>query len=238
VALLVSPNLLTVLGGFVVFGALRFFRESPRQYIRFVAVLGFVAVLVLSPWAIRNEIRLGSPIWAKGNFGVMLANSYHPGATWDLWGIEDYIQVYTPTRNASVALKVRAIGEVAFDNAAGQQARQWIRSNMGASAQLVVLRAFHFWFPPGNSRAHRVLEWSLTLVSMVGLYLLYFRHRAAALLILSMWLLYPPLYYIMVWSSRYRFPLNWTLIFTAAVAVSHVIEMVNARRRLGPRGAR
>jgi hypothetical protein len=67
---------------------------------------------------------------------------------------------------------------------------------------------------------------------MIGLYLLYFKHRAAALLILSMWLFYPPVYYIMVWSSRYRYPINWTLLLTAAIAISHAVSTVNARRGL------
>ena len=39
--LLLSPDLVTILGGFVLVGALRFLRESPRQYVEFVAVLGW-----------------------------------------------------------------------------------------------------------------------------------------------------------------------------------------------------
>src|SRR5262245_9834982 len=67
-ALLLSPALASVLGSFILVGALRFLRLSPRQYVQFVAVLGIVAAVVISPWPIRNAIRLGSPIWAKDNF--------------------------------------------------------------------------------------------------------------------------------------------------------------------------
>jgi hypothetical protein len=236
--LLLSPNLITVLGGFVLVGALGFLKERPRQYVQFVAVLGLVAALVVSPWPIRNEIRLGSPIWAKGNFGVMMVNSYHPGAGWDVLGNEDFIQQNSPTRQASLALRVKAVGEVAFDKAQGQRAMEWIRSHPGTSAQLLALRTFHFWFPMGRNVAHTALEWGLTLVSMTGLYLLYFEHRAAALLILSIWLLYPPVYYIMLWSSRYRYPINWTLLLTAAVALDYAVSAVTARRSLAARGAR
>ena len=236
--LLLAPNLITVLGGFVLVGALRFLRESPRQYVQFVAVLGLVAVLVLSPWPIRNAIRLGSPIWSKGNFGAVMANSYHPGAGWDVYGNDDYIQQNSPTRQPSVALQVKALGEVAFDRAQLQLAMPWIRSNPGTVARLVALHTFHFWFPPGRNGLHTALEWSFTLVSMAGLYLLYSRHRAAALLILSIWLLYPPPYYIIMWSSRYRVPINWTLLLTAAVAVSQAVAAVNAHWGLGSRGQR
>jgi hypothetical protein len=235
--LLVSPPLITILGSFVLVGALRFLRESPRQYVRFVAVLVLVAGLVVSPWPIRNEIVLGRPIWAKGNFGVMMRNSYHPGARWDVWGVEDYIDKHTPTRRPEEALKVKAVGEVAYDKAALREAIEWIRSNPGITAWLLAQRTFFFWFPPGRNPVFIGLEWIFTLVSMIGLYLLYFRHRAGALLILSVWLLYPPLYYIMLWSSRYRYPINWTMTLTAAVALSQVVSLADARRGSSPRGA-
>ena len=236
-ALLLSPALASIMGVFVLVGALRFLRESPRQYVQFVVVLGLVAALVISPWPIRNAIRLGSPIWAKDNFGIMLLNSNHPGAGWDVFGNEVFIEQTTPSWQPSVALKLKAVGEVAYDKAQAQEAIQWIRSNPKAFAHLVALRAFHFWFPTGQNVVHTVLELCLTLVSMIGLYLLYFRHRAAALLILGIWLLYPPVYYIMLWSSRYRYPINWTLIFTAAVAISQALSAMHARWGSGQRGA-
>jgi hypothetical protein len=136
-----------------------------------------------------------------------------------------------------VALKLKAVGEVAYDKSQSQEAMQWIRSNPETFAHLVALRIFHFWFPMGLTLAHTALEWTLTILSFIGLYLLYFRHRAAALLILGVWLLYPPVYYIMLWSSRYRYPLNWTLILTAAVALEFAICAVTAPRSPLPRGA-
>jgi hypothetical protein len=76
------------------------------------------------------------------------------------------------------------------------------------------------------------------VVSVAGLYLLYLRHRAAALLILGIWICYPPVYYIMLWSSRYRYPINWTFMLTAAVALDYALSMVTGRRDLGSRGVR
>jgi hypothetical protein len=231
--LLLSPALASVLGSFILVGAVRFLRESPRQYVQFVAVLGVVAALVISPWPIRNAIRLGSPIWAKDNFGIMLLNSNHPGAGWDVFGNEAFIETTTPSWVPAVALKLKAVGEVAYDKSQAEEAKRWIRDNPETFARLVALRAFHFWFPPGQNVVHTVLEWSLTLVSIAGLYLLYGKHRAAALLILGIWLLYPPVYYIMLWSSRYRYPINWTLMLTAAVAISHVLSLATARQQRG-----
>jgi len=236
-AVLLSPAMVSILAAFVLVGAFRFLKVSPRQYVRFVAVLGMVAALVISPWPIRNAIRLGSPIWAKDNFGILMIASYHPGAAWDVFGNEAFIERTLPSWQPSAALKLKAAGEVAYDKALGRQAMQWIRSNPGTAAQLLGLRAFHFWFPPGQNLAHTALEWSLTLVSPIGLYLLYFRHRAGALLILGIWLCYPPLYYIVLWSSRYRYPINWTIVLTAAVALDHAVCLLCARQGLGQRGA-
>ena len=235
-ALLLSPALASVLGSFILVGSLRFLRESPRRYVEFVAVLGIVAALVISPWPIRNAIRLGSPIWAKDNFGIMLLNSNHPGAGWDVYGNERFIEETTPSWQPAVALKLKAAGEVAYDKSQAEEAKQWIRANPGTFAGLVALRAFHFWFPPGLNAFHTVLEAGLTVVAMAGLGLLYFRHRAAAMLILGIWICYPPVYYIMLWSSRYRYPINWTLLLTAAVALDYLLSTVTSRRAPGSRG--
>jgi hypothetical protein len=188
---------------------------------------------VVSPWPIRNAIRIGSPVWAKDNFGIMLLNSNHPGAGWDVYGNEVFIETTTPSWVPAVALKLKAVGEVAYDKSQAEEAKQWIRSNPRVFAGLVALRIFHFWFPPGVNLAHTVLEWGLTVFAIAGLYLLYFRHRAAALLILGVWLLYPPVYYIMLWSSRYRYPINWTLLLTAAVTLNHVLSLAAGRRESG-----
>jgi MFS family permease len=235
-ALLLSPALASVLGSFILVGALRFLRESPRRYVEFVAVLGIVAALVISPWPIRNAIRLGSPIWAKDNFGIMLLNSNHPGAGWDVYGNEKFIEETTPSWQPAVALKLKAAGEVAYDKSQAEEAKQWIRANPGTFAGLVALRAFHFWFPPGLNAFHTVLEAGLTLVAIVGLCMLYFRHRAAAMLILGIWICYPPVYYIMLWSSRYRYPINWTFLLTAAVALDYALSTLTGRRTADSRG--
>ena len=232
-ALLLSPALASVLGSFILVGALRFLRQSPRQYVQFVAVLGMVAALVISPWPIRNAIRLGSPIWAKDNFGIMLLNSNHPGAGWDVFGNETFIEQTTPSWQPAVALKLKAVGEVAYDKSQAEEAKQWIRANPGTFARAGGPARLPLLVPArAECACTRSWRGASPLVSIAGLYLLYFRHRAAALLILGIWIFYPPVYYIMLWSSRYRYPINWTLMLTAAVAMNHAFSAVTRRRDL------
>ncbi|MEO8593008.1 MAG: hypothetical protein ABI759_06790 [Candidatus Solibacter sp.] len=234
--LLLSPNFLTILGGFVLLGALRFLREAPVRYLQFLAVLGLVMAAVIAPWPLRNQRVLGKPIWAKGNFGIMLADSYHDGAGWGVQNNDDYIQATSPTRQASEALKVRAMGEVAYDDARKAPAVEWMRAHPGEVVRLMALHARAFWFPPGLNLAHTAVEWGFTIVAVCGLYLLYRRNRVSALLILSIWLFYPPVYYVMVWSSRYRYPINWTLLLTAALALDFAWDRFSPGRSLGARG--
>ena len=227
--LLLSPNFLSILGGFVLAGVLRFWREAPVRYVQFLAVVAVIAAVVISPWPIRNQRVLGKAIWAKGNFGIMLADSYHPGAGWGVLNNDDYIQETSPTRQVSEALKVRAMGEVAYDDMRKGPAVEWMKANPGTVARLMVQHTFAFWFPPGRNVAHTALEWGFTIIAVIGLYLLWGQHRVAAVLILSMWLCYPPVYYVMVWSSRYRYPLNWSMLLTVAVAMNYAWTKFSAR---------
>ena len=235
--LLLSPNFLTILGGFVLVGALRFLREAPVRYVQFLAVMGIVMGLVILPWPIRNQRVLGKFIWAKGNFGIMLADSYHDGAGWGVQNNDDYIQATAPTRQPSEALKVRAMGEVAYDDARKAPAVEWMKSHPGEVARLMVLHTWAFWFPPGRNALHTALEWAFTVAAMIGLVLLYRQHRVAGTLVLSIWLFYPPVYYLMVWSSRYRYPINWTMLLAIAVAAEYAWAKFVPERQLSMRSA-
>lgn len=222
--LLLMPNLLPVLLGFLIVGAMRFLRQEPRRYLGWSVVLLVVAALVVSPWPIRNQIRLGSPIWSKDNFGLVMQVSNHPGATWSTWDNDPYMQIGSPARDANQARRVKEMGEIAYNQAKLQEALAWIRAEPRQFAWLSVQRAFHFWFPIGHNLAHTALEWGLTLAAFFGLYLLYLRNRVAALLILSMWLLFPWPYFVTQWSSRFRQPIAWTLTLTAAVTIERAVR--------------
>jgi len=222
--LLLMPNLLTVLLGFLAVGGLRFLHREPRRYLAWSAVLLVVTAITISPWPIRNQIRLGSPVWAKDNFGMVMLISNRPGASWSTYDNDPYIHTGIPTRDANQARKLKQMGEIAYNRAQLGQALAWIRAEPWAFVWLSVQRAFHFWFPLGRNLAHTTVEWGLTLLAFPGLYLLYQRNRVAALLILSMWLLYPWPYYITEWSSRFRQPIAWTMTLTAAVTIERALR--------------
>ena len=222
-ALLMTPSFLTVLGGFLLAGALVYLKRAPFEYLRFAAALGVVMALMLAPWAIRNQIRLGSPVWAKDNLGIELLVAYHPGSHWSLLGTESWTQENHPSRQPAVARQLGTMGEIAFNKMRMEQAKEWIRANPGETATLTAQHAIHFWFPVEVNPIHTGLEWLLTLAAAAGMWLFWGKNRTAAALIASMWIFYPLLYWIVVWSSRYRYPLNWTLILMAAVTIDRIL---------------
>ena len=220
--LLMMSNLLTVLLGFLFACYFDSFRQETRRYLGWSGVLLVVAAVVVSPWPIRNQIRLGSPVWAKDNLGIVMQISNRPGASWSTWGNNAYMQTGIPARNPDEARKLGQVGELAYNQARMTEAIAWIRANPGEFIALSGKRAFYFWFPRGRNLAHTAIEWALTLLALPGLYFLWLKNRVAGLLIASIWLLYPWPYYITQWSSRFRQPIAWSLTLTAAVTLEHV----------------
>ena len=89
---------------------------------------------------------------------------YHAGGLlpsrsgWDVYSNDDFIQETSPTRQPSEALKVKAVGEVAYDNSQAEEPSSGSAPTRGPLHELVALRTFHFWFPTGLNVVHTALE--------------------------------------------------------------------------------
>ena len=57
----------------------------------------------------------------------------------------------------------------------------------------------------------------LTLMAGVGLALLGRVGNPGFAIVAAVWLTYPLTYYLMQWSSRYRLPIDWSLLLCAGV---------------------
>jgi hypothetical protein len=60
---------------------------------------------------------------------------------------------------------------------------------------------------------------AFTLAAWAGWAVLWRRRNAGYLLVGVIWLTYPLTYYLIQWSSRYRLPIDWSLILCAGVAM-------------------
>ena len=106
-----------------------------------------------------------------------------------------------------------------------------MRSNTSRIVRLTFARFREFWFPPKEPGTYYqgLAVWWMTLLSIPGLVLL-FRYREPALgFILSVLVLYPLVYYLVVTDLRYRYPVLWLSLLPVGYLTS---ELFGSRPRI------
>lgn len=119
--------------------------------------------LLVAPWMIRNAQVLGAPVPLRSNAGLELALSNYPGAE----KVEDVRHAYIgrintvhPTVSDEAYRQMQAMGEVAYSDALGDMAVNWIKAHPAAAfaqsldhvREMFVPSAWKF-NPVGESRA-------------------------------------------------------------------------------------
>lgn len=214
--------------------------------VRHVAVTIAAAALVLLPWTIRNYRTMGSLFFVRDNFGLELALSNRPNAGLTVMDNfpEEERSVHPGTSRRECA-RILSMGEVAYHHLRLQEAKAWIAANPGEFARLTLRRISWFWFNKTDVLLKDLFYWILTLTSWCGLYLLHRRWRTESaarpdplrvlstpLLILTIWVVYPLVYYIIQGSTRYRYPIDWTFLLTTGYCAYLVAIRLARSRRL------
>ena len=228
IALLVAPSLAPVLVALTALWFAVHIRKNPRGAMAAIACCALGGLLTLAPWIARNYAALGGFVWGRDNFGLELSLSNGPGAHWSNPRNSPRIYSTHPSRYRPEAEKLASMGELAYNAERQREAFQWIRENPGEFTRLTVLRAIHFWFPTGRNSAHTVVLAGFTALAFAGLAILWRTGPGAFAIVSIVWLSYPAMYYLIQWSSRYRLPIDWTLLLCAAVAFNEI------RLRLAP----
>ncbi len=210
-------------------GVLGYRRVTLRSGMRLATAWILVALLVLSPWAIRNWNAFGSPSILKSNFGMELFfgnNPYSSGGTLD-----------SERRQALAALpadelaRATASTESEYFTFLGRQAVQWIAHHPADFAGLTAIRFWNFWgkFPsqgPDRWRHYAFfhLLWYFPVLVLAAWALRdreRWREQPLLLLILLFLIVYPLPYYLThVQLYRYRYPVEPFLVLLAAVPVA------------------
>ena len=219
VLLLFSPQLLPVCLAFLVLAWWRY----RAAMLRFAAASVAAAVVVLLPWAVRNTIALGSPIWLRGNFGLELQVSNNEVSR---PCNSESLNLYHPFVSRSECDRIVSLGEVGYMQGKLEQAERWIRSHPQEFATLTLCRARLFWFPETYRWYQTVLIWSLTALALVSLTTLKNSRRMAFGMIAAIWIVYPLVYYLVQWDNAYRYPIHWTVLLLA----SHLLTRPFAAR--------
>ena len=216
-AILLSPVLIPVMALWSVVTAVLFKQQLPR-ILWFFGVAGLCVVSILAPWAIRNYVALGSPIWTRSNFGLELQVSNNDMMTADLernTHLPEFALLH-PHAGGGERAKVRMFGEVAYQRAKQQQAVAWIAANKQRFLLLTAERFRLFWLPNMKRRWQTMFEAALTFSGLCGLILLFWRKHAFAWVAGAALAAYPAVYYVIQVSPRYRFPAEPILFLLSA----------------------
>ncbi len=223
---LFNPVVLLIFGAFAVLGIAK---ASGRGRLRAVAQIGIMAgvlILTLVPWAVRNRMALGSWIWTRSNLGLELWCSYHPGARWNLLVDLDPQTKMNPTKNPTEAAEAQQLGEAAYNAKKLKQALAFIRSQPAESVRLLGMRAVLFWFPWRRNALHKTLSGLFTVFAWVGAALLNRQNKRFARLAWAVLLVFPSVYYVQLWSSRYRLPIEWLLVLLVGLTLARISQRI------------
>jgi len=212
VILLFSPQLLPVCIAFLALTSLQYRRAA----LWFAAASAATAICVLLPWAVRNAVVLGSPIFLRGNFGLELQVSNNDLSGPSIAQNGESFKLYHPFVNRAECDRIVRLGEVSYMHSKLQQAAGWIESHPQHFAVLTAERVRLFWFPKAYRWYQTALIWALTAMALVGLVMIRNSHRVAFRLIAAIWIMYPLVYYVVQWDNRYRYPIHWTILLLAS----------------------
>lgn len=217
---LLSPAILpAIIGWLILFGIGR--RRQPRQLLMFFAAIMACFVAVLTPWAIRNYQVLGSPIWSRSNFWLEIHASNNDWMTADEEKnvrMPQFALVH-PYFGGAERAEVKRLGEVSYMHAKRKQALDWIWSHKRRFLQLTAERFRLFWFSDMRRPLQTIGEAVLTVLGLSGLVLLFRSRISSAWVFGSIFVLYPPVYYLIQVTPRYRLPLEPFLFLLAGYSV-------------------
>jgi hypothetical protein len=233
VAILLQPAFLPVLALFLLVGLMATPTSARRRYLQQSLALLFVVSAFLAPWVIRNYLRFGELICTRTNFGLELWLSNGPGRAFDMQTNLGF-DVPHPSTNLREAQRVLQLGEWQYNQMKLREAETWIRGNPGEFAHLTALRFVAWWFPPGRNIFHRVFGMGFSVLALVGLGLMFRIKPVVAWLFLLTWMSFPTIYYLIQWSSKYRYAMEWELVVCVALTLGSVLKTLSpaARARL------
>lgn len=227
VAICVQPVVLLVHAGWMLFAWLRGSVSARR-----LAPLWIAPVLICTPWMVRNQIRLGTPLMRDG-LGLELRVSFNDCAP---YGFEQSQEQgcfgrFHPNQNLAEAQAVRRLGEVLYFSDRMRGAMGWIAQHPVRSLQLVAGRTWFFWFPPIHrwppylrNPMQSLAIWALTLLSFGGLWLSFKRGIPASAFLGILAASFPLIYYVVQFDPRYRYPILWVTTVEAAYCCAFLWE--------------
>lgn len=214
VLMLSAPQMLTVFAALL---AVYLF-VVPQSTLGATAIAVTAAVLVILPWVVRNERTFHKLFFIRSNFGLELSMSNHDGANplfvKEMYGADTFFHRRHPAGNAQEAQLVQRMGEPNYSRWRFEEARQWIKTHPGAFIWLTARRIWYFWFSFPWYRS--LIQFPLVAAALLGLIRLFRVVPLAGWLFASCWIVFPLIYYIVYFDTRYGYPMNQSFLFLAS----------------------
>ena len=213
-----QPALLPVMIGCMLF---ELWWSKDRNKWRFSVLMALGILIACVPWGWRNYRTFNAVFFIRSNFGLELRMGNHERAAPAMEVMDQNEEEHRhPATHFSEARKLKEIGEIAYMNAALNEALTWIRSNPGEFTRLTGLRILHIWFGPLHDPKTAARISALTLLAFLGLISswnkLSIPQRAIILIPL---VAFPLVYYLVAYMPRYRVPIDWILLLLAGSVI-------------------
>lgn len=197
------------------------------QSVAGAALAGLATLLVLLPWALRNDRVLGRWVWSTTNDGITAYDGFHAGAT----GASDQSFVARMP-------EVQEMGELQRSDYFAAEAKRFIRENPGRVAELTAAKLARTWSPvPLSAEFGTPLHRAVALIFSLPFAVLVIAGIAAGRLRrrVKVFLLLPALYFtaihaLSVGSLRYRVPAEPPLAVLAAAGAARLFGGAGAAR--------
>jgi hypothetical protein len=186
------------------------------------------AALACLPWFVRNYRQFHTVFFVRDNFGLELytSNNSCAGPTIVQNIISGCHDQTHPNNNPALAAEIADEGEIRFNRDRLKEAKAWIASHPREFASLTLRRFLKFWFPGLSGLRYTIPTGMMTILSFVGLGLLYRNQRLAFNLLASTLFLYPLIHYLIQFEARYRYPIFWATFLPAAYALLEIVRRV------------
>lgn len=232
--LLTSATVFSVLAAWLMYAVWKF-RTKVFAQGRWLALA--LPMAMLTPWAARNYVAFHQFVPFRTALGLALAVSNNDCASASVLETEQTgcYATQSPNFNVEEAQTARSLGEAAYTKTKLQEVVRWTESHPRRFVSLAIQRLAAFWFPFEHDspirelaitgrRGERLAIYATTILSLLGLPLLFRFHRSAGF-ILGSWLLFFPLvYYVALFEDRYRYPILWVTLVCACYPLALVMR--------------
>ena len=203
--------------------------RGARAPLRFVGGAACAFLVVVAPYALRNERVMGGWMLVRDNLGLELSvsNASNAFPTADANFNKGSTMTHHPFVSVADAGEVRQLGEVAYNKQRMRGALAWIGANPAAFSKLVGERAALIVMPYARRPRQHLFADVLALFALVGFFRLWRDgYRAASLALVSSVLGYEVIYLFIQYDIRYVYPALWI----ESVAAGYFLWRMFSRR--------